>query len=109
MKQHWGHAGAFKLNLSFGNTCTSHSEPKLMTKWEINPGDGVFQSKTFSGKAHCKLELIIGYCSLPSMEQSLSNPSNSFILNLVVNLAVGMNFPSDNATIEKQIWYYLHL
>ena len=36
--------------------------------------------------------------SFPSMEQTLSNLSNSFMLNLIVNLAVGICFSSDNAT-----------
>lgn len=36
--------------------------------------------------------------SFPSMEQTLSNLSNSFMLNLIVNLAVGIGFSSDNAT-----------
>lgn len=88
----------FKLNLSFGNTCASHSQPRLMSKMGDQMGWWCFQSKTFSGGARCKLAPIIGYSLLPSTEQTHSNPPNSFMLNLIVNLFLGMDFPSHNAT-----------
>lgn len=58
---------------------------------------GVWYQK-LSGKAHCELEFKMPCGSFPSMEQTLSNLSNSFMLNLIVNLAVGIGFSSDNAT-----------
>lgn len=46
----------FKLNVKFGNTCTSHSEPQLMNNMGDQARSWCFPSKMFSGKAHCKPE-----------------------------------------------------
>ena len=83
----------FKLNLNFGNTCTSHSEPKLMNKVGDKPGHGVFPQKHF--KAHCKPEprirLLFTFCV-----NTHSNLSDGFMLNLIVPLALRMSSPSNN-------------
>lgn len=48
--------------------------------------------------------------SFPFMEQTLSNPSNSFMLNLIVNLLWGQIFLQIMLLIsEKQVQHHIYL
>jgi len=48
--------------------------------------------------------------SFPFMEQTLSNPSNSFMLNLIVNLLWGQIFLQIMLLIsEKQVHHHIYL
>lgn len=82
--------------------CTSnHSELVLM--------GGVWYQK-LSGKAHCELEFKMPCGSFPFMEQTLANPSNSFMLNLIVNLLWGQIFLQIMLLIsEKQVHHHIYL
>ena len=77
--------------------CASHSEPKLMntmgdqTGWWCFSVKNTFRENSLKTRAHNRL-LFTPFSGADSLK------SFSFILNPIVSLVLGINFPSGNAT-----------